>query len=345
MKIISKSAQVEAYLHDGILGGKWRPGTQLPSESELCLQLGVSPVTLKNVMSRLACDGLIVRKQKLGTFVAEHIAPKNIGILIKSELIISPESFFYRAFSEGIHRLVSACNLQPLIITEYGDNLDTLGILLKNAVGVIDMTQLEHLHNFFESKQLPWVSVVTEITPRSDMVTLDYRKLISMAKQVMRDYGYDDFAVMCQYRPDTEGKPSQNAYWEYELVDNDLSRLIHVPWEFDCRNAYEEFKTWWNGKRRRKAIFFFDDGVFDVASRAILELGIKVPDELVILTHANANRHFHFPVDVARLEFDPTAIASAAWHLLQKNMASRQQRHEGMLISPVFVPGSSLTRK
>ena len=50
----------------------WPPGTALPSEGRLALDLRVSQGTVRKALDELAVGGLLVRRQGRGTFVAEH---------------------------------------------------------------------------------------------------------------------------------------------------------------------------------------------------------------------------------------------------------------------------------
>ncbi|TNC74246.1 UTRA domain-containing protein [Rubellimicrobium roseum] len=53
-----------------ILSREWPPGFRLPFETELADRYGVSRMTMNKVLGQLAREGLLVRRRKLGTFVA-----------------------------------------------------------------------------------------------------------------------------------------------------------------------------------------------------------------------------------------------------------------------------------
>ena len=47
-------------------------GDRLPSEDDLCREFGVSRITIREAISRLVDEGLVVRRRGSGTFVAQH---------------------------------------------------------------------------------------------------------------------------------------------------------------------------------------------------------------------------------------------------------------------------------
>ncbi|HHY09827.1 MAG TPA: GntR family transcriptional regulator [Firmicutes bacterium] len=62
--------QLKEILSDKILSNEWSLGERLPTEFELCEQYGVSRITVRQALAELEREGLIVRKQGLGTFVS-----------------------------------------------------------------------------------------------------------------------------------------------------------------------------------------------------------------------------------------------------------------------------------
>jgi GntR family transcriptional regulator len=53
-----------------ILGGRRKPGAKLPSEAELTAQLGVSRITVRQALSDLQKEGLVLKVHGKGSFVA-----------------------------------------------------------------------------------------------------------------------------------------------------------------------------------------------------------------------------------------------------------------------------------
>jgi GntR family transcriptional regulator, transcriptional repressor for pyruvate dehydrogenase complex len=67
----SLRAQAIEVLENRVLYGDWLPGTRLPTESELCAQLGVSRSVVRDAMRALAVRGLVDIRQGIGTVVTE----------------------------------------------------------------------------------------------------------------------------------------------------------------------------------------------------------------------------------------------------------------------------------
>lgn len=64
-------ARVKQMITQQIKSGNWPPHYRVPSESELVSQLGFSRMTINRALREMTADGLLVRMQGVGTFVAE----------------------------------------------------------------------------------------------------------------------------------------------------------------------------------------------------------------------------------------------------------------------------------
>ena len=76
-KTLTEIAQDE--LRQAITSGTFRPGSRLPTESELCEMLGVSRTVVREALRVLEEDGLVSRRQGVGTFVRNHSILKNLN--------------------------------------------------------------------------------------------------------------------------------------------------------------------------------------------------------------------------------------------------------------------------
>jgi GntR family histidine utilization transcriptional repressor len=65
-------AQVKQMISQQIHSGNWQPHQRIPSESELVQELGFSRMTINRALRELTADGLLLRMQGVGTFVAER---------------------------------------------------------------------------------------------------------------------------------------------------------------------------------------------------------------------------------------------------------------------------------
>jgi GntR family transcriptional regulator len=76
----SVTEQVNAILRDRIRDKTYGPGCQLPSETHLADEFGVSRSTIRSVLSRLAEEGLLLRKHGDGTYVNQHLQGVNTNL-------------------------------------------------------------------------------------------------------------------------------------------------------------------------------------------------------------------------------------------------------------------------
>ena len=77
-KTLTEISQQE--LRQAIFGGTFRPGSQLPTEAELCAMLGVSRTVVREALRVLEDEGLVTRRHGIGNFVRNFPILKNLNI-------------------------------------------------------------------------------------------------------------------------------------------------------------------------------------------------------------------------------------------------------------------------
>ena len=75
----SRYSQVAHSVRESIVSGELSPGTRLPSEAELCQRHGVSRGTVVKAIEQLVTEGVVIRRQGLGTFVAQPALRRTVG--------------------------------------------------------------------------------------------------------------------------------------------------------------------------------------------------------------------------------------------------------------------------
>jgi GntR family transcriptional regulator len=68
--------QIHHLLRHRIANGEYAPGAKIPSESELCRELAVSRVTVREAMRELVTADVLVKVHGKGTFVAADTPPR-----------------------------------------------------------------------------------------------------------------------------------------------------------------------------------------------------------------------------------------------------------------------------
>ena len=93
--------QVLAILKEQITSGKLQEGDRLPSELTLMHEFGVSRITIRTAIAEMVDDGLLVRSQGKGTFVAQPSIsqPANDAIGFNRSCILAGKTPFTQLLS------------------------------------------------------------------------------------------------------------------------------------------------------------------------------------------------------------------------------------------------------
>lgn len=116
-------------LRDAIEQGVYAPGSQLPPELELVQMLGVSRTVVREALRNLQEDGLIARRQGLGTFVRKNPILQNLNVNFGTTEMIHSAGMK----SSTPHLMIQEVPAMPLIAEALGLAADTPVIVIERV--------------------------------------------------------------------------------------------------------------------------------------------------------------------------------------------------------------------
>lgn len=102
--------QLKRLIEDKIKTGQLKPDQQLPSERELCDIYSVSRITIRQAIALAESEGLLYRKQGLGTFVAKPKISQELSKVNNFQNTLSKQGLI--ANTEKLSFEAIACNFQ-----------------------------------------------------------------------------------------------------------------------------------------------------------------------------------------------------------------------------------------
>ncbi len=100
--------QISSIIREKIESREWGPGSQIPTEDELCRRYGVSKATIRMAIAELVRNGYLRKQQGRGTFVSR--TPPDLGIMMKTRLT---EDMFGKGVSSSKEILVRGRKQPP----------------------------------------------------------------------------------------------------------------------------------------------------------------------------------------------------------------------------------------
>lgn len=115
---LPKYLQAETAILQSIQDGRYPPGSRLPSDRDLAATLGIAPMTLRQAMTRLLDQGVLERRQRVGTYVRECSGAPNAAILFFYMRRIHSGTLPERALELIGRALGNGRQLRPILLVE-----------------------------------------------------------------------------------------------------------------------------------------------------------------------------------------------------------------------------------
>ncbi len=335
---------IQAQIMDGTL----RPGEMLPSERRLQQQLNVSRATVRQALQSLIQLGLLQSVPGTGTFVLEQ--EKDGGRRGIITLITGAPTFhfFYPQLASALHSTLHDAGY-TLTLDFYQDTAEDLLVhverLVNQHVAALAIVPPRYgdvmpLLAYLQGQSVPYVFVGRRVTlpngvtgPVGDCVTTDNervgyeatRHLLDLGHRRIVHLGFLDYSTG-QDRAAGYARAMQEAGltpWVVELPPYTKTSGLPIPNnEFLAEPAYRAAQDVWGRaeSERPTAVFCFNDNAAMGVYKALRDLGLRIPQDVSIVSVDNLPTIQHFEVPMTTFALPGEAIGREAGRLLLRRL-------------------------
>lgn len=284
-------------LRHGIADGTWPPEAKLPTEREMSSAHQLSLTTIRRALDQLAEEGLVVRRQGSGTFVAPRlpatVSTRTIGVLVPSTTEYYPRvlSGVDVALSEASAKLLLACSHYDSR-EEDGDIASLLDSGVDGLLLVPDLIEIADPDARLEQLlDLPVPVVLLERrlpqrgpADRSEYVRTDHEGGAYDAVMHLAALGHEQIGLVCR-------DPNPTGFWVQRGYERAVADLGHPQSPRDIAPARD-----WSALRAEEALRVLQDGgasaalVFGDKEATWLEgaarrAGVRIPEDLALVAY------------------------------------------------------------
>jgi DNA-binding LacI/PurR family transcriptional regulator len=299
-------------------------GAVVPAETEIVRQHDASLLTVREALRSLAQEGLIQRRQGKGTFVLDRRARQHVAILMEPDFGHPASAFFFRNVTQQLRRFFDAHHVSNRLYlgTQPPDELATEptcrefveSIEHGQLCGVVAVVTVPHprWREQARQQQIPVVAPAGS----DHTVAIDEAAIVRQAVEWLVQQGRRRIALM--YAGSAEPTAFREAMAAAGLpvepawVRGELNPVKHGA-------GWEGFRELWSARTDKPdGLVVTDDILMQDAALAVIETGVRVPQQLMIASHGNKGSEMRFPFPVHWLLIDPVEYAQAMGGMLLK---------------------------
>lgn len=316
-------------LRGQIVRGDLPPGARLPNRVDLEESFAASSITVQKALERLKQDGFVVANRRSGTFVAPeppHLA--HFALVFPSHPGGAEWNHFWTCLCWEAQKLVSSGERRITIYYDVDGHEDSedyqrlvrdvgaqrlAGIIFGNTADIFANTPL------MENNPLPRVAISSNTRLKDlPIVTTEGNSFVECALHYLQERGCRRISVLTtainpvQFEPAILGRGLEtHPYWIQDIS------LWHP---YTARGvAHLMFNPGQNS--RPDGLIIANDNLLQHASEGLLAAGVRVPQELQVVSHCN----FPWPTEsifpVHRIGFDTTQILRTCLNVLEARRA------------------------
>jgi GntR family transcriptional regulator, arabinose operon transcriptional repressor len=324
-----------------ILKGEFRLGDQLGSQQAISLEYSVSLITVKKALSHLAQQGWIYSRVGKGSFVARSapgtpsLTQRSIGIVLEN--LQSP---FFSRIVQSVEESAYQNGYNVLLSNSSGETeKEERQIRHFRSIGVsgLVIASLHHLYHAtptiqsLHREKFPFVMVSYMDDQDIPFVGTDHEFGAYLATRHLLNLGYQRIGYLNAERGNLVGELRKNGYTRAlrefgRQVDSRFLYRIRVHGVRDfSRGGYDIGKAFCRKRSNRPdALFVFNDLTACGFEKALIEEGVRVPEDVALVGFDNIAQAEYAPVPLTTVDQPTAQIGRDAVDILLKMIAGER---------------------
>lgn len=328
--------QIAEDIKNKIISGQLKVDDKLSSQQGLARLYGVSLITVKKALANLISEGVLFSRVGKGIYVArkspsiDFSKHKTIGLVLRD--LNSPffsrivESVEKNASKKGFNILLS--NSSDLIEKEESQihhflNIGVSGLIIASMTRVYNASDtIRELHN----ENFPYVMVSYMEDEDIYYIGTDHEYGAFLATEHLIKLGYERIGYVNGEEGNLLGELRKKGYlralhrYKKSFNEKFIFRLrLHGEW-YDYKSGYEIGEQFSTLSERPDAMFVFNDLSALGFERAILDQGLKVPEDVAIVGFDDIKRGVVAPVPLTTVHQPTNQIGALAVETLKKRI-------------------------
>lgn len=302
------------------------PGTKLPIIGKLAKKWNTNYFTVQTALSTLANEGLIESTPRSGTFVrSSKIRCTSIGLYFGSNFSRTYADGFYTVLFGILCERLAELNIRPQFWIDHrppSEQYTPLSALLKavekrEIQGVIASMVTGEDVKWLKELPVPISLAWNESDPAT--VTNDLHQMVVVSLRRFRELNCKTVGLITNHAK--LGTMFEEEAKKLKLVTTrDWIRLSETEEVSEVEGA-TVFKQLWSQETHPEGLLVFPDVMARGAMISMFEKQVRIPEDLRVIFHLNAELVFHCPLQVDWIVSHVIRIADGLISSIQKQVS------------------------
>ena len=291
-------------LRELILSKALSPGTRLPTLADLAGLWNTNYYTVQTALTPLVNEGLLVRKQRTGTFIADTTGQiKAVGIYSGASFLRIEHGAFYQTLYATLCDYFETKGIAVHLFMDTRPDAQKVKPYkpLMNAIRTSEVGAV--IGSMLTPDQFAWldrltlpVSLFTMSKGTHPVVYIEMDAFLKSSLARLKARGCRSVALIGGI-----GLPGFDSFSELAKGFGMKSR---PEWVFERKTwpehfeefGFESFIKIWSGLHKPEGLIIFPDNIAQGVIMAIMQKGVRVPEELKLVIHCNEEIVFFCPL-------------------------------------------------